>query len=53
MVMQSDAEDGQLPVGLETAEAFLSLHHAGGGLTQGHLGIAPPLDVAVDPHRQR
>ncbi len=48
VVLQGIAEYGELPVGLEAAEAFLGFHHAGGGPAQGHLGVAPSLDVAAD-----
>ena len=49
MVVQGIAEYGELPVGLEAAEAFLGLHHAGGG--QRGVGGAPlgSLELAASP----
>ena len=41
-------ERGQLLVGLQPTEALGGLHHAGGGPTQRHLGVAPSLHVATD-----
>jgi hypothetical protein len=43
VLLESVSEDGQLPVGLEAAEGLLGFQQAGGGPTECHLGIAPPL----------
>ena len=48
MLVQSVAEDGQLPVGLEPAEGLLGLQHTRGGPPERHLAIAPAPDVAAD-----
>ncbi len=48
VVLQGDSQDGELVVGLETTEGLLRLQHAGGGPSEGHLGMAPALDVALD-----
>ena len=48
MVLQGLSQDRALPIGLETAEGLLRLQHAGGGPPEGHLRMAPALDVALD-----
>jgi hypothetical protein len=46
VVLQGAAEEGLLPVGLETTETLVSLHHSSGGPPKSHLGIAPVLELA-------
>ncbi len=39
---------GEVPVGLEAPEGFRGFHEAGGGPAQGHLGVPPAFDVALN-----
>ncbi len=48
MVLQGGSQDAELPVGLEATKGLLRLQHAGGGPPEGHLGMAPALNVALD-----
>ena len=48
MLLESVSEDGKLTIGLEATEGFLGLQQAGGGPSEGHLGVPPAFDVAGD-----
>jgi hypothetical protein len=48
MSQQLGPQNRELLVGLQTAEALLSLQHGGSSPSQGHPCIAPTFDVAAD-----
>ncbi len=48
VVLQGLSQDWQQTIGLEATEGLLRLQHAGGGPPEGHLGMAPALDIAGD-----
>ena len=49
MCLQGGAECGKLLAGFQSPEALGGLHHAGGGPSERHAGVAPAFDVAADP----
>ncbi len=49
MGLQGRAQNRELLVGLEAAEALLCFQHAGRRPAQGHGGMAPAFDVGADP----
>ena len=51
-VLEGSSQDRKLLVGLEASERLPGLLEARGGPPEGHLRVAPSLDVAGDgPHR--
>ena len=53
-LLQGSSEDWELLVGLQASERLLSFLEAGGGPPEGHLRVAPSLDVSGDgSHRAK
>ena len=48
MLLQGLSEDRQLSVGFEAAEGLFGFHEPSSGPAQGHFGVTPALDVALD-----
>ena len=48
VVVKGFSEDGKVAVGLEATEGLLRFDEPHGGPSEGHLGVAPALDVAAD-----
>ena len=48
MVLQGLSQDRELGWALRQRKVFLGFQHDGGGSPEGHLGMAPALDIALD-----